>query len=575
MRKRASSWRSAALPLAVAVLGSCYSTDRGITPPFAAPYYPVGLATSPGGRTLYVANSDFDLQYDSGTLESYDLAQLRRDAVALLRDPRALTSRCINPTHPDCPYDSATYPFEDRPRCADAPGDTRTIPPTPGAAVGNTCTPPLKPSVYHKSSVRIGAFATDLQLSQNGFRRDGAAKRRLFAPIRGNASVTWIDVADDARDPGADSSVLDCGALAVSPTCDVLHQAGNRADETGNTRSIVMPGEPFGLAQSIDGTFLAVTHQSSAQTSLLSTGLPGADQPDADAIAPSLQFVTTNVPVGGNGIAAIPYDPDSVVDPSEDPRPGFLLTSRAAAQLTLLRVFSDQGIDGSQGRSTLTRPYLVPEASFPVDATANGIDSRDIVVDPTNRVVCKNRLPAGASEAERRACARLPLDVYVANRSPDSILVAELGERTDTIAGSYAANVLTFKGAIPVPAGASRLKLAPVVDVDGALVLRLFVVCFGSSAVLVYDPANKQLDRVLRVGRGPFALAFDPFDLEAAIRHDQVPRDADGNLTYRFAYLSSFTESYVQMIDLDRTSPAYEHPVLTLGVPTPPKSEQK
>ncbi len=582
MRRRAFSRLSGSplllhtVPVCLGLLTSCYSTDRGLAPPESAPYYPVGLATSPGGTVLYVANSGFDIQYEAGTLESYDLTRIRRDALLMRNNPRALIDRCTNVFSVDCPY--VNLPQNSDPRCADAPGDTRTTPPAPNGAVGSTCTPPMKPESYHRDTVRIGAFATDLQLSESGFTRDGMPKRRLFAPIRGNASVTWVDVADDARDPAADASKLECGAEANNNTCDVFHQAGNRADEPGNTRNLTMPGEPFGIAQSVDGTFLAITHQSTEQASLFSSGLPARGQEQSDATLPSLQFITDNVPKGGNSVAAVPYDSSAYVTAADVPRPAFLLTSRSAPELTLLRLFTDQGLDPAQGRSTLSRPYLVPEARYPVNGSPDGFDSRGIVVDRSARQGCVNRLGTGATAEQLRACARsYPLRVFIANRSPDSVLVAELGERSNLADGSFASDTLRFIEAIPVPAGPSRMRLAPIVDRDGALALRLFVVCFDSNAVVVLDPETRQLDRILRVGRGPFAIAFDPFDMDAAIRHDIVPRDAEGDLTYRFAYLASFTESFIQVIDLDRSDPTsstFEKTVFTLGNPTPPKSEQ-
>ena len=583
MRKRAFFRAPSSLTLLSLVLlaagtqTNCYATDRGVSPPAQEPYYPVGLATSPGGKVLYVINSDFDLQYEAGTLEAYDLAKIRQDALLLRNDPRALLGRCTTGTADDlaCPYFVA--PREDQPRCGDAPGDTRPTPPSPEGAVGSVCTPAMRPSAYHRSTVRVGAFATGLHLASAGFTRNGVPKRRLFAPIRGNASLTWLDIADDARDPAADASVLECGAETNDRTCDLFHQAGNRSEEAGNTRGITMPGEPFGMAESADGAFVAISHQSTAQASLFSSGLPAHGNEANDATAPSLQFVTDGVPVGGNGLASIPYDPAAFADPTSVPRPAFLLSSRAATELTLIRLYDDQGVSPTDGTSTLTRPYLVPEARFAVTANPDGFDSRDVVVDPSLRIACKARIGEGASAEQLRACARLPLRVFVVNRSPASILVGELGERTSVIDGSYGVDSFRFVDAIPIPAGPSRMVLAPIVDRDGALALRLFVVCFDSSALVVLDPDTKQLDRILRVGRGPFALAFDPFDLDAAIRHDAVPRDESGNLAYRFGYVASFTESFVQVIDLDRSDAAsttFEKIVFTLGNPTPPKSEQ-
>src|SRR5436190_12328392 len=57
-------------------LGGCYSTGDG-PDPTAALYFPVGLAVSPRGHALYVANSDFDLQFNAGTVETYELDDIR------------------------------------------------------------------------------------------------------------------------------------------------------------------------------------------------------------------------------------------------------------------------------------------------------------------------------------------------------------------------------------------------------------------------------------------------------------------------------------------------------------------
>ena len=63
---------------------SCYSTGDGTAPPASTFYFPVGLAVSPGGNVLYAVNSDFDLQWNGGTLQSYDLNQIRLDTVAMI-----------------------------------------------------------------------------------------------------------------------------------------------------------------------------------------------------------------------------------------------------------------------------------------------------------------------------------------------------------------------------------------------------------------------------------------------------------------------------------------------------------
>src|SRR5579863_1388580 len=63
---------------------ACYTSGDGTGPPPDKFYYPVGLAVSGGGNVLYVANSDFDLQWNGGTIQSYDLFMIRRHTAELI-----------------------------------------------------------------------------------------------------------------------------------------------------------------------------------------------------------------------------------------------------------------------------------------------------------------------------------------------------------------------------------------------------------------------------------------------------------------------------------------------------------
>ena len=131
-----------------------------------------------------------------------------------------------------------------------------------------------------------------------------------------------------------------------------------------------------------------------------------------------------------------------------------------------------------------------------------------------------------------------------------------------------------------VSAGPSKVYLAPIVDKNGNYALRVFAVCFDSATIYVYDPEGGVLEQVIRVGLGPFAMTFDPFNLDDVAQHKPVPIDQAHNPNekeirhYRFGYIASFTQSYVQLIDLDNAVPAtntFEQIVFTLGKPTNPK----
>jgi len=587
-----SRFCTTALAAALAVGATdCYPSDNGSAPPLKELYFPVGLQVSAGGNVLYAINSDFDLQYNGGTLQSYDLALIRRHVLDIIADPRA-----------------PNVPIVDRAAVSEKDCPARTNPLTP---LGESCAPPVDSSVYVRDSAVVGAFATDLLLSKppsllvparpktavnENLPFGGRRMDRLFAPIRGTASLAWATVERDSpdRSPPFDPKepwgpfTIQCGQTDDTRRCGASHAVGSNPDlEPDNTRRVTMPGEPFGMAISDDGESLLVTHQNEPKTSLFKTGQTrddGVEPKDEDAgPAPSLQFVLEGVPLGGIGLAAIPHDREAFDATQPFPRSAFLETSRVAPQLSLIRRYTDEfgGVT-----STQSRPFLDLEGAFNVAIGAGGTDSRGIVVDPTPRLACKAKVP-GVDEAkgrfesdvmrERRICARKPARVFIANRSPASLLVGEVGSSASAQDG-YDPDRVVIHTSVPLSAGPSKLYLAPVVERDGTYGLRLFVVCFDSATVFVFDPETNALENVIRVGLGPFAMAFDPFTLEDVAQHAKVVEDTrqpEGRplRRYRFAYLASFTNSFVQVIDLDNSqaSATYERIVFTLGKPKAPK----
>jgi hypothetical protein len=290
------------------------------------------------------------------------------------------------------------------------------------------------------------------------------------------------------------------------------------------------------------------------------------------------------MPIGGDGIVAIPHDPDSPVRPCElvgdvSPcvHPAFFETTHSAAELDLLRYYDDYS-------SSLHRPFLVREVAYTLAANAGGTDSRGIAIDDTQRRMCK--LGPGA---DRAACAELPARVFFASRTPPSLVLGLVGGLSASGDGSYDPDRLTLTGNVPLSAGASKVYVAPIVDAGGRYAMRVFITCFDSNQIFVYDPDAGLIENVINVGPGPFAMAFDPFTLDAVADSmasgTPVPADTRqgdtafiGSLKrYRFAYVASFTQSYVQVIDLDNStstaSVTFERPVFTLGLPTAPKGQ--
>lgn len=572
------SARSASLALSIAfALGvACYSGGNGSPPPLDGLNFPVGIAVSKGGGILYVANADFDLQYNGGTIQSYDLARLRRDVLLMIAGDYVdcasngtfgdLGGKIGNFDKPGC------LPLiHGKPQgCPDMPQESE--PDDGGVRVpfGQTCAPAVQASHYVKKGAIIGAFATGIYLEPGG--------TRLFVPVRGNASLTWADVTPD--DPAKDPTDFDfdCGQRD-DRRCNALHAAGNNPPlEPNNTRQVTMPGEPFGLAFTDDATAAVVTHQTDTKASLFATGLGAVRE------SPSLQFVLEGLPVGGIGVTSVPHAAcppgNTVPDCPPGVRPSFVVTSRAVAQVSLLRYYDDVG---NGGPSSQLRPFLLQEQIVPLTAAAGGTESRGVVIDPTPRIRCvANVPPKGGTrtqadvDEDTATCQRLPARIFIANRTPPSLVVGEVGNvRTD---GTYDPDFIQLFGNIPLVTGPSNVYLAPIIDRDGHYAPRLFVVCYDAQVVMVIDPETRALENVIRTGPGPFAMAFDPFDVQAMARGDTVPQDPRWpgvNLKkYRFAYIASFLQSYIQVVDLDgslASKATFETIVYNLGAPTIPK----
>ena len=322
------------------------------------------------------------------------------------------------------------------------------------------------------------------------------------------------------------------------------------------------------------------------------------------------------MPLGGDGIVAVPHDLAAVPDrnPADPLRPAWLQVSNPSAEIDLVRYYTNEGyqstfpvipdggvlvdagvatVEGSQN----LRPYIVKERPYVNTVEANGSNSRGIAIDPTPRIACEQAaLASGLSmtSAEYIACAQTPARVFIASRSPPSLIVGQIGSMSEED-GTYDPDALTLLRQPSISAGPSNVYVAPIVDETGRYSVRVFIVCFDSQTIAIYNPDTGVVENQVTTGPGPFAMAFDPFDIIAVATHALVPFDArspytivskdnpaiDGERalrTYRFAYVASFTDSYVQVMDLDQSFqddrlmgvPTFETMVYTLGLPVQP-----
>ncbi|HEX7670953.1 MAG TPA: hypothetical protein VF395_15265, partial [Polyangiaceae bacterium] len=241
--------------MAAGGVNGCFSGDSGRAPDGNRIYFPVGIVLGPGDaatnsapRRMYVANSDFDLQYNAGTLQAFDLERLSAyvphycskdsdcegvdgaptcDLVG--KDGEAPSHFCVDPSTGDKDTDA-------HPACGalgvQTPAD-RLVYPGLCSFLNPYSPPPRRSSPLHSpggasllvQSVQIGAFVTDAIYRDNPL-IDGTAKGRLFLPVRGDATLHWIDVDDDSPGPRA----LDCGQ-GSDGSCDGNHRRGGKTTD--------------------------------------------------------------------------------------------------------------------------------------------------------------------------------------------------------------------------------------------------------------------------------------------------------------------------------------------------------
>lgn len=569
--------------LSAVLLGSCFSPGDGQAPPLKSLYFPTGLALDvipkmssdpsiepdppDAPKHLFVASSDFDLQYKASALASYDLDKLS----AYLPQSCNVDSDCADGK--ECDAASANHLVSGDPSyfCV-APG----MEATPCGALGEhsaadqllfpgRCAS-IDPRVHLEviaDQVQIGAFATDAVFKATGEGGSSAIKGRLFLPVRGDATLHWIDVLSPA-DHVADGA-LDCGQSAPDFSCDPLHRIGNNTD--ANLNNLKQEPEPFAIGVDDDGTNIVITNQTTGSVSLYVNRWP-------EAAPVTLVSILTGLPTAPVGIAALPRP----VLPSDDMsyETGFLTVYRNAPQVDLLRVPSDNENNDNKD-SPDYRPVLTRAAAVAINANSIGSDSRGIVIDDSQRQadsrVCeKPCFGLAVKSPERDACLRQQAaclqavhqpSVFVSNRAPASLLIGAL-----TSDSSYAwgtSELPAFTDSIPLTAGPSRVVLGKV-RVPGSRLMddagrpydleqRVFIVCFDSRRIYVYDPVRHVIDSIVSTGRGPFALAID---------------EARG-----LGYVAHFTDSYLGVISLDQRFPKnYAAIVASVGVPSPPRTSK-
>jgi hypothetical protein len=496
------------------LLSGCFGPGEGVEVPVEQIYFPVGLALDAKSEHLFVVSSDFDLQYNGGAVQSYALADLaEKIATPCSVDADCGDSRCD---------DGLCARFGGEVCSEGDRGEAERL------LYPGRCNPiTVKPS----SSVKIGAFATDAVMRQRpegaSEAGGGGAPERLFIPVRGDSTLHWIDVRD---------GVLDCGE-GSDGGCDDAHRAGNEPDQ--NSRDLRLGPEPFGIAATETGRTLVVTNQTTGSASVFVNDWE-------TSVGPRLRFALTtdSTSLRPTGVASLPLrraisteEPPAGVFNAGDDQAAFLMTYRNSPQVRVLRFSADLG-------SSPERDFLSDGGGVVIDANSSGSDSRGITVDGSARRAAVLR--CGDDAACLTRAELVPLDVYVANRKPASLLI---GRTQPPLDQPY------FFQSLPLTVGPSRVVVGSVRVPSGELETRVFVICFDSRRIFIYDPKHARFEAELLTGRGPHSVAVDT----------QASR----------LYVGHFTDSFIGVFSLDLSHPeTYGTMLGTLGVPKPPRASK-
>lgn len=511
--------------LSLTLTSACFAPGDGVSPPLNSVIFPVGLALSKSGDRLYVANSDFDLRYNAGTVIAVDAAGVRDLLPTWCRQDGDCPSKhtcdgangslagvCVNQGGSPC-------------------GDLGQKPTGEQAFVPGRCQAVnLADSDLVVGGVRTAPFATDLRHVTFQDER-GKARTRLLLPVRGDASMHWMDTRE-----GSKGKELDCGQSksADGLSCDETHRVGNEDAEASASGS-KLPPEPASIAVSEDGRLAILGHQTWGRLALFTNR---SDRPHLEEVFEGVGFSPMSaaplpaplVPVPGLlGDFLVSY----LLSPTADPRP----------YVELIRVWSgpENAFLQRGGKAYLT-------------TNQSGFDSRGIAVDATARHAC-----TAACECEAEAdcapcaesCASTPLSVFLASRGPDSLVVGSISDREPT---GEEARLPDFTSSVPLRGGPSRLATGAITDELGERRERAFVLSFDTGAMTVYDPASGDVETRVTVGRGPQNVVIDSLNA--------------------LAYVALFTDSYVSVVDLDKRHSTFGQVLLNLGTPTPPVSSK-
>lgn len=517
----------------------CQPTNLGVPPPDDGLFFPSGMLLDPRAsdldgpvRFLFVANGNNDLSYNGGTVVAIDLdeffAAWTDDPAMLTVDPYCGEDRCV--LNVGSSIDEGRNE-NDRPcrRLA------------------------LRPSIvecdeapFVKRAVNVGDFATLLTSSCEVPVEGGRCEHtRLWLPVRGDPSVTYIDlVPDDDEDVGFkfDCRNDDDPDAPADPDqkCGASHkltQLRNNEDLPEIDREpfsmLISPSQRYGYVAHADSEILSVV----ALDGLLSLGEPTGPP----AVVESVDlFDDASGLTGGFGLAERPCSVEQGNAPSITSGCTRPLVYGSYRYLMLLRSFTLEGIEEPADVGAGEEPKcLGPQEDL-------GQPGK-IVCDPQVRSA-QRIFPGGLDPLQtslRPVLGDMAFgddrgdELYVVQTSPGALL------KLDTSLGPDG-EPIDSPSAPPLELCEEPTRMKLWRDHGQRFA---FISCFRAALVFVVDLDSFRVVRQIRMGTGPYELEVD---------------DARDIL-----YVSNTLERSISVIDISRDRPTRFQEIARIGLQDP------
>jgi YVTN family beta-propeller protein len=487
----------------VAAAGGCNFGQSGIEPPADRIFLPAGIAVDPEAPLLYVVNSNSDLRFNAGTVAVVDLSRAYAMAANGAASPYPICGKTRFSRTEEVPGDYC---------CRDAV-DSR---------ITNCAEPQF---IQAEATVALGSFGGTVRL-QRFVRQDGETVRRLFVAVRAEPSITFADVTVSAGRASIRCTGPRRGGApqAAGAYCDDGWRVRRPSGVTPG--ALVLPEEPHTLRLDETHGILYAGHL----TLVANKQVQGGGVSTIDVCNPaddrSVRFAglarTTFLPASASqAVAAL-----SPGDPADAAIPVYA-TARYSATISGMALRSPE------------------EEACDVTAPAR---ERDLTLVPAESFLSPAFLPRGADirgilfldgDDGRRGGKAVVLHRNSSESiaDPPALVVLDRARRPDGTVPNTPLAVLEICN------GPTGMQLH-----DAGRGQRIYVTCYDDGQIYVVEPDRLAVVATIDVGAGPTSLVF--------------PAREPG-----FAYVASFANSHLSLIDLNPGSPTENHVVLRIGLP--------